>query len=274
MPMTSFAAENAGIAVEVSPQPVQAGELVTVTVSLTDYNSEAIPIRGMQIDVTGVDESILTVEDGGYKSLIEDNTAVANIAVYHPDYQRLRLLYARMEGTLVQPQKEVFQMTFRINSEVMEEGSITLPLKAMIQTTEAEVTLNDEIKLSYVPAGETPDPDVVSVNIEWGGMNYTYTEGTWNPATHEYDNEGWDDNNSGYVTVINEGTVDTTATFIFNQKKKENSGSFTDDTNAVIESVNIPKDQFKKVYLHLYGKPAQKLNAETIGSVTVKIGGE
>ena len=66
--VTSSAAENAGIGISVSPETVQAGERVTVTVSLTDYDEEAVPIRGMQIDVTDVDESILTVEDGSYVS--------------------------------------------------------------------------------------------------------------------------------------------------------------------------------------------------------------
>ena len=45
--VTSSAAENAGIGISVSPETVQAGERVTVTVSLTDYDEEAVPIRGM-----------------------------------------------------------------------------------------------------------------------------------------------------------------------------------------------------------------------------------
>ena len=272
--VTSSAAENAGIGTSVPPETVQAGERVTVTVSLTDYDEEAVPIRGMQIDVTDVDESILTVEDGSYVSLINDPTAVENVAVYQQFNQLLRLLYIRWEGTLAQPYKDVFQMTFLVNPELTEAGSITLPLTAKFQTTESRVTLNDEIKISYVPAGEQPDPDVVSVDIEWGGMDYTYTEGTWNTDTHSYDNSGWDDEGSGYVKVTNSGNADTTAEFIFESDREEISGSFTDGADTVSAPLDIAAGQSRTAYLRLSGEPADDLNNTKIGTVTVKIGGE
>lgn len=270
----SFAAENAGIAVEVSSETVKAGEKVTVTVSLTDYNAEAVPIRGMQIDVTGVDESILTVEDGSYVSLIEDDTAAANTAVYQQANNLLRLLYARISGTLTQPYEAVFRMTFLVNPELTEAGTITLPLTAKIQTTESRLTLHDEITISYVPAGEDPDPDVVNVDIEWGGMDYTYTEGTWNAETHSYENAGWDAGGSGYVTVKNSGTVDTTASFSFNSEREEITGSFTDGTNSITGSVDVAAGQSQTAYLLLSGKPKEELDSTKIGTVTVRIGGE
>ena len=135
--ITSYAAENVEIAIAVSSENVAAGETVTVTVSLKGYDENAVPIRGLQIDVTDIDESILTVEEGSYHSLIaEDNTAMSNTAVYQQSNQLLRLLYINIQNTLKQPQEAVFQMTFRINSELSEAGSITLPLTAKIQTTE------------------------------------------------------------------------------------------------------------------------------------------
>lgn len=270
----SYAAENAGIAVTLSSETVEAGEQVTVTVSLTGYDADAVPIRGIQIDVTGVDESILVIEDGSYVSLIEDASATSNKAVYQQANQLLRLIYVRMDGTLAQPYEDVFQMTFVINSELTEAGSITLPLTAKIQTTESRVTITDEITISYVPASEEPDPEVVSVDIEWGGMNFTYTEGAWNTKTHSYDGSGWTDNGTGYVTVVNTGLVDTNATFIFDSNREEISGSFTDGTNAITSAVKVATGQSRTAYLLLAGKPAEELSNTTIGSVTVKIGGE
>ena len=272
--VTSFAAENAGIAIRVSSETVEAGEEVTVTVSLTDYDEEAVPIRGMQIDVTGVDESVLTVKDDGYVSLIDDSTAMSNVAVYQQANQLLRLLYVRWEGTLTQPYEDVFQMTFVVNPELTEAGSITLPLTVKFQTTESRITLNDEIKISYVPAGEQPDPDVVSVDIEWGGMNYIYTEGTWNTDTHSYDNAGWSDGDSGYVKVVNSGNVDTTAAFTFTSEQEEISGSFTDGLNTIAAPVDITAGQSQTAYLLLSGRPSEELNDTKIGTVTVRIGGE
>lgn len=272
--ITSYAAENAGIAVTVSSETVKPGEQVTVTVSLSGYDADAVPIRGIQIDVTGVDESILTVEDGSYVSLIEDSTAASNTAVYQQANQLLRLLYANMSGTLAQPYEDVFQMTFTVNSELTEAGYITLPLTAKIQTTESRITITDEIVISYAPAGEVPNPDIVSVDIEWGGMNFTYTEGIWNPKTHTYDGMGWTGNETGYVTVSNTGTVATTATFAFASDREEISGSFTDGINTITGFVDVAAGQSQTAYLLLSGKPTEELSNTKIGTVTVRIGGE
>ena len=269
-----YAAENAGIAVTLSSETVEAGEQVTVTVSLTGYDADAVPIRGIQIDVTGVDDSILAVEDGSYVSLIEDASATSNKAVYQQANQLLRLIYVRMDGTLAQPYEDVFQMTFVINSALTEAGSITLPLTAKIQTTESRVTITDEITISYVPASEGPDPEVVSVDIKWGGMSFTYTEGTWSTETHSYDGAGWTDNGTGYVTISNTGTIDTTATFVFASNREEISGSFTNGTNDIVGSVDIAAGQSQTAYLLLSGKPTEELSNTKIGTATVKIGGE
>lgn len=272
--ITGYAAENAGIAVTVSSETVEVGEQVTVTVSLTGYNADAVPIRGIQIDVTGVDDSILVIEDGSYVSLIEDASATSNKAVYQQANQLLRLIYVRMDGTLAQPYEDVFQMTFLINSELTEAGSITLPLTAKIQTTESRVTITDEITIAYVPASEEPDLDIVRVAIEWGGLNFTYSEGTWNAKTHSYDGAGWTDNGTGYVTVSNTGTIDTTATFVYDSNREEISGSFTDGTNAFVGSVDIAVGESQTAYLLLSGKPTEGLSNTKIGTVTVTIGGE
>lgn len=50
--ITSYAAENAGIAVTLSSETVEAGGKISVIVSLTGYDLDAVPIRGIQIDVT------------------------------------------------------------------------------------------------------------------------------------------------------------------------------------------------------------------------------
>lgn len=272
--IVSYAAENAGIAVTLSSETVEAGKQVTATVSLTGYDADSVPIRGIQIDVTGVDDSILVIEDGSYVSLIEDATATSNKAVYQQANQLLRLIYVRMDGTLAQPYEDVFQMTFLINSELTEAGSITLPLTAKIQTTESRVTITDEITISYVPASEEPDPEVVSVDIEWGGMNFTYTEGTWNTKTHSYDGSGWTDNGTGYVTVKNSGTVDATASFAFDSNRREINGSFTDGTNVIVGAVDVAAGHSQTAYLLLSGKPTEELSNTKIGTVTVTIGGE
>lgn len=264
----AVAAENAGIAVKVSSETVEAGDQVTVTVSLTGYDVEAVPIRGIQIDVTGVDETILTVEDGSYVSLIEDPSATSNKAVYQQTNQLLRLIYVRMDGTLAQPYEDVFQMTFLVNSKLEEAGSITLPLTAKLQTTESRVTINDEITIAYVPASE--EPEIVKVDVTWGAMEFVYTDGVWNTEKHIYEGAGWTDNGTGYVTVKNSGTVETSVRFSYLTDRADISGDFDIETVPVLEAGGEVTAR-----LTLSGKPEKALSEKTvIGSVTVQIGGE
>ena len=268
MTVPAVAAENAGIAVKVSSETVEAGDQVTVTVSLTGYDVEAVPIRGIQIDVTGVDETILTVEDGSYVSLIEDPSATSNKAVYQQANQLLRLIYVRMDGTLAQPYEDVFQMTFLVNSKLEEAGSITLPLTAKLQTTESRVTINDEITIVYVPASE--EPEIVNVDVNWGAMEFVYTDGVWNTEKHIYEGAGWTDNGTGYVTVKNSGTVETSARFFYITDRTDISGVFNVETVPVLEAGGEVTAR-----LTLSGKPEKALSEKTvIGSVTVQIGGE
>ena len=126
----------------------------------------------------------------------------------------------------------------------------------------------------YLPASEEPGSDIVSVDIEWGAMNYTYSDGTWNTSTHSYDGGGWSDGGSGYVKVVNNGTVNATAGFTFASDRKEISGSFTDGTNVITDPVDVAAGQSQTTFLLLSGKPTEELSEAKIGTVTVRIGGE
>ena len=59
-------------------------------------------------------------------------------------------------------------------------------------------------KYSNSAAGE-----IVSVDITWGAMAFTYSDGTWNTESHEWEGTGWipDQTNGNAVTVKNIGTV-------------------------------------------------------------------
>lgn len=62
--------------------------------------------------------------------------------------------------------------------------------------------------------------DVVSVDVQWDAMTFTYQEvtlGTWNPGSHSYIGTvdgGWSDNKPS-ITVTNHSNVDVTADFSF-----------------------------------------------------------
>ena len=117
---------------------------------------------------------------------------------------------------------------------------------------------------------------VISVDITWGDLSFTYSDGTWNPDTHEYDGEGWtvDEEGGNTAKVENNGNTAVSVSFAYNDTVDGITGSFTDGENPVSEPVSLPENGSSTVYLILAGKPKQELKNATIGSVTVTIGGE
>lgn len=112
------------------------------------------------------------------------------------------------------------------------------------------------------------------MDIAWGGMSFTYVEGTWNANTHSYTDGHWIDGGTGYVTIANSGTQDTTAALSFESNRTEIAGSFTDGQSTIQSNLPIPIGQSRTAYLILSGKPEAELDNEIIGAITVKIGGD
>ena len=103
-------------------------------------------------------------------------------------------------------------------------------------TQDTEITVNG----SYVSGAA--GSSVISVDIEWEAMNFTYSatsEGTWNPATHAYDGQtegGWSDNTPA-ITVTNHSNVAVNATLGFTADVSVVVGSFTEASGT--ENDNI-----------------------------------
>lgn len=269
--VTANAANEVGFDVTVSPSEIKVGEQVEVIVSLSGYTTESAQIdaiRGVQVDITGVDPSVLSVIE--YTSLIEDTTAVSNTASYNEERQRVRLFYAQMSSTLQAPCEDIFKVVFQVNSDLTESGSITLPVTVKMQTVSQQITLTGECIINY----STETLPVASVDITWGAMEYEYTDGLWNTETHSYDGAGWIDHGSGFITVKNGGSDVTTASFSYSTERLDITGSFNDDIAIINDAVSVVPEEEKTVYLHLSGKPSETLSNTKIGTVTVTIGGE
>ena len=58
---------------------------------------------------------------------------------------------------------------------------------------------------------------IISVEVTWGWMWFTYDEGTWDPETHTYQGSGWELYSSGgnQITVTNNGNVDVDVSYKF-----------------------------------------------------------
>ena len=115
--------------------------------------------------------------------------------------------------------------------------------------------------------------DTVSVDIIWGAMSFTYTDGAWDPDTHTNDGGGWTDDGSGWFSVKNNGGKPVNVAYTYTTARTDISGSFTDGTDPVSEPVTLAVNETKKLWLILSGKPDGELDHTELGTVTVKITG-
>ena len=116
-----------------------------------------------------------------------------------------------------------------------------------------------------------------TVTITWGELAYTYTDGAWNPATHDYDiGGGWAPNrkNGDVITVQNEGANVVRVQFQYTQTNTAIGGSFANNEGYGIYSpIELKINRTQTVRLCLTGRPDKALNNEKIGSVTVRLEG-
>ena len=274
--LTTTAAETYGYEVIIDPSPVAIGSEVTLTFQLTDYINVKSGIRGFQIDIADVDD---VLHEAVCTSLVTDTeNLLSNTAKYQTSRDIVRHAYVKMSDTMSYEDSDLLEVKFTIPETYTKAGTLSLPLQILIQNEAGDkLTYTDTIEIDYALASEIPsepDIDVVSVDVTWGAMEFTYTDGIWNAQSYTYEGFGWTDNGTGYVTVSNTGTAAATATFTFASDREEISGSFTDGTNTIADSVDIAVDQSQTVYLLLSGKPVEELNNTKIGTVTVRIGGE
>lgn len=102
------------------------------------------------------------------------------------------------------------------------------------------------ITVSGVVGSPESDTEVISVDVTWEAMQFTYTpasQGTWNPETHQYDNttEGSWTSDSNTITITNHSNVDVTAAFDFSAAEDLESieGEFRNADNTAVESIDL-----------------------------------
>ena len=114
-----------------------------------------------------------------------------------------------------------------------------------------------------------------TVTITWGELAYTYTDGAWNPATHEYDiGGGWAPNqtNGDIITVRNDSADKVRVSFQYTKTNAAISGSFANSEGYGIYSpIELKINRTQTVQLCLAGRPDKALNNAKIGSVTVRL---
>lgn len=147
------------------------------------------------------------------------------------------------------------------------QGTVHVTAQLLLDGVETDIRVSKEVQVR----------DVISVEITWGAMEYTYNDGKWNKDTHQYNDRGWTPNIEGgdQIQVKNIGKEAVTAGFAYKPRKGYEStrGHFVKDRNSITEGT-LQLGEEMMVQLQLHDKPPENMNNETVGAVTITINQE
>lgn len=156
-----------------------------------------------------------------------------------------------------------------------DTGVLTKVGQGMVHVT-AQLLL-DGVATGVKVSKEVLVRDVVSVEITWGDMEYTYHEGNWNKDTHRYDGQGWtvDTSDGDRICIKNTGKASIKAGFGYEAGEDFQSinGQFLKNKNSITADMIRPEEE-TKVQLLLKNKPDRHLKKEAVGTVTITINQE
>lgn len=118
-----------------------------------------------------------------------------------------------------------------------------------------------------------PDRPVLTVEITWGTMEYTYRDNIWNPENHSYEGSWESEEGSNAILVSNIGGLPATVTFLYESTNGYSfTGTFSDGVNEIASPVPLPAGENYTAYLSISGRPETYITEfVSIGEVTVKI---
>ena len=140
-------------------------------------------------------------------------------------------------------------------------------------TADTEITVNGIYQEADAPA------EVVSIDLVWDAMNFTYTtpsKGDWNATTHNYENAtegGWaaTSGTNPKITVTNHSNVGVKATFAFQSVIEGLNGSFTENTLtlATAEGTAVAAAPKSQTAFSVSGSAISE--NQTLGTITVTV---
>lgn len=148
---------------------------------------------------------------------------------------------------------------------------MSLSISVLAATNNGGAT-NIPVKGIYASGDEV---ETVSVDITWGDMNFTYTEGsaTWNPATHTAtEGEGTWRASGNTVTVTNHSNTAVKATMTFAPASGLNvTGSFNQSELNLASAVNTTYAAAPAATATLTIKGSIAASTDNLGTITVTI---
>lgn len=264
------------------------GDTVTLTVSTQSQKDFKKGVVGLTLDIlydddvfeydneTTIDKKMSNSE----KFVAATNEATPGeitVLIYADDYQD------ESQSTLAYiGDGDIFSLTFTVKEDA-EPGNYSF----IVQDYKLADYTDDDSGFELVTVAPTPQPatvtvaksTVISVDVTWGSMQFTYNVGDWDPDTHQYEG-GWTcDEDENKITVTNNSNIaiDVTCEYAKAQGYERISGSFT--VNG--QSANFPftLDELEEggtpdsrdVYLTLESeKPDDEIQGQ-VGTVTVSI---
>ena len=207
----------------------------------------------------------------------EAEDGVITVLVYADDYQdESQPSLAYIEGG------DIFSLTFTVKEDA-EPGNYNF----IVQDYKLADYTDDDSGFELVTVTPTPQPatvtvaksTVISVDVTWGSMQFTYNVGDWDPDTHQYEG-GWTcDEDENKITVTNNSNIaiDVTCEYAKAQDYDWIDGSFTVNGQSAdfpftldeLEEDGTPDS--RDVYLTLESeKPDEEIQGQ-VGTVTVSI---
>ena len=160
--------------------------------------------------------------------------------------------------------------------------ALALVMSLSINALAAEDNGNGEgeaakIEISAIYRAGTAADEVVSVDITWGAMSFTYTDGAdgkWDPATHSYGEKGtgtWKASDNA-ITVTNHSNTGIKASFTYTKAVETVTGTFsaTELTLDTAEGTTKENAPAGSVTLELGGTMTAE-DAGKVGTVTISI---
>ncbi|HOB36058.1 MAG TPA: cohesin domain-containing protein [Candidatus Avimonas sp.] len=261
------------------------GDTVTLKVSTLSQTGFKKGVVGLTLDILYDDDVFGYVNETIDKKMSNSEKFVAATNEATPGEITV-LIYAdayeeEIQSTLAYiGDGDIFSLTFTVKEDA-EPGDYSFT----VQDYELADYTDDEGGFELVTV--TPQPatvtvaksTVISVDVTWGSMQFTYNVVDWNPDTHQYEG-GWtcdEDNNKITVTNNSNIAIDVTCEYTKAQDYDWINGSFTVDgqtptfpfTLDELEEGGTPDS--RDVYLTLESeKPDEEIQGQ-LGTVTVSI---
>lgn len=123
------------------------------------------------------------------------------------------------------------------------------------------------------------EPEIVSVDITWGSLEFKYQDGRWNPETCKYTESGWttEQEDDASITVTNSGNVAVDVEYRFAAAEdltevEHLQGSFVDENEKPLDTLSVPADSVpRKTELQLESDRPTASFDKSIGTITVVI---